>query len=66
MNYSLRKLGLAGKGKKELVDVDCPECGHTPMEKRVGRYGPYYRCPACKTNFSEKKMAARLRDVQTG
>ncbi len=66
VNYSLRKLGLAGKGKKELVDVDCPECGHTPMEKRVGRYGPYYRCPACKTNFSEKKMAARLRDVQTG
>jgi DNA topoisomerase-1 len=64
-NYSLRKLGLAGtKGKRaappESVDIACPECSHSPLEKRVGKYGPYYRCPACKTNFSEKKMAVLL------
>jgi len=66
-NYSLRKLGLSGKGKAatEMVDIECPERGHTPLEKRVGKYGPYYRCPACNTNFSEKKMAARLRRGQT-
>ena len=39
-----------------MVDVACPNCGHSPMEHRVGRYGPYYRCPACKKNVSEKKM----------
>jgi DNA topoisomerase-1 len=41
----------------ELVDVVCPHCGHSPMEHRVGRYGPYYRCPSCKKNVSESKMA---------
>ena len=67
VNYSLRKLGLAGTGEKrgsksaETVDIACPECEHSPLEKREGRYGPYYRCPACKTNFSEKKMAAKLK-----
>ena len=64
VNYSLSKLGLSGGTRKgagaapETVDIACPECGHRPLEKRVGRYGPYYRCPECKTNFSEKKMAA--------
>ena len=44
--------------QRETVDVPCPQCGKTPLEKRAGRFGPYYRCPACKTNFSEKKLAA--------
>ena len=66
VNYSLSKLGLAG-GKKgargggvapETVDLPCPQCGQKPLEKRVGRYGPYYHCPACKANISEKKMPA--------
>ena len=78
VNYSLRKLGLAGGGRKgrarddaepasegdetakpsvELVDVVCPNCGHSPMEHRAGRFGPYYRCPSCKKNVSEAKMA---------
>ena len=62
-NHSLSKLGLGGRrGKRggavaESVDVACPECGHRPIEKRAGRYGPYYRCPSCKANTSEKKMA---------
>ena len=46
----------------EAVDLPCPNCGHKPVEKLVGRYGPYYRCSACKTNTSEKKMAAGSRD----
>ena len=68
-NFSLRSLGAAGEKKgtapkapaapREMVDVNCPQCGHTPMEKRVGRFGPYYRCPECKSNFSEKKMGIR-------
>jgi len=64
VNYSLRKLGLAKGGKTsrgggaapEIVDLPCPQCGQKPLEKRVGRFGPYYRCPACKTNISERKM----------
>jgi len=69
VNYSLRKLGLSGaaegarRGTKppaEVVDLPCPECGHSPLEKRTGRWGPYYRCPACKKNISERKMAAGL------
>ncbi|HHX65683.1 MAG TPA: hypothetical protein GX702_12430, partial [Chloroflexi bacterium] len=68
VNHSLRKLGLAGGGKgqggastaPEIVEVECPECGKSPMERRQGRYGPYYRCPACKKNTSEKKMNAVL------
>ena len=75
VNYSLSKLGLGrgrrGKGTSsgeakaavETVDVACPECGKRPMERREGRYGPYYRCPACKKNTSEKKMAPFLGDL---
>jgi len=68
VNFSLSKLGLGKGGRKgggqaaapvETVDIACPECSHRPMEKRVGRYGPYYRCPACKKNISERKMAAQ-------
>jgi DNA topoisomerase-1 len=44
----------------EQVDVACPQCGQRPMERRVGRYGPYFRCPACKKNTSAKKMALYL------
>ncbi len=60
-NYSLAKLGLGrGKGKSggkiEMVDIACPHCGETPLEKREGKYGPYYRCPACKKNTSAKKL----------
>jgi DNA topoisomerase I len=68
VNYSLRQLGLAtGKGDAraqaappEMVDVECPECGHKPLQKRKGRFGPYYRCTACKKNFSARKMADKL------
>lgn len=63
-NYSLHKLGLSekkvgpqGEAAPEVVDLPCPKCGQRPMEKRVGRYGPYYRCPACKANIAEKKMS---------
>jgi DNA topoisomerase-1 len=60
-NHSLRKLGLTAGAKDaarpaETVDVACPLCGQRPLEKRTGRYGPYYRCPACKKNISEKKL----------
>ena len=63
-NLSLRKLGLSRRGERsaappETVDIACPSCGHRPLEKRVGRYGPYYRCPGCKQNISEKKLAAQ-------
>ena len=61
-NWSLAKLGHRGKGKTaappEEVDLACPNCGHRPIEKRAGRYGPYYRCPSCQKNISEKKMQA--------
>ena len=63
VNYSLRKLKLGGKAASappESVDVACPECSHKPLEKRVGRYGPYYHCSACGQNISEKKMGAHL------
>jgi DNA topoisomerase-1 len=69
-SWSLAKLGLKGGAKREgsasggrapsapaeTVDLACPACGHRPVEKRSGRFGPYYRCPACKKNTSEKKM----------
>jgi len=63
-NLSLRKLGLSLGGERsappaETVDIACPTCGHRPLEKRVGRYGPYYRCPGCKQNISEKKLTAQ-------
>ncbi|MBN1399995.1 MAG: type I DNA topoisomerase [Anaerolineae bacterium] len=67
-NHSLRKLGLsvqaeAAKAEESAAESAqeshaCPECGHEPLERRSGRYGPYYRCPACAKNFSEKKLAA--------
>ena len=65
-NYSLRKLGLTGgasassggSSATEKVDLACPLCGHQGLERREGKYGPYYRCPACKKNISEKKMNA--------
>ncbi|MHB1295961.1 MAG: type I DNA topoisomerase [Anaerolineae bacterium] len=71
VNHSLSKLGSAqGRGgakeaktpaaPPEQVDVACPQCGKRPMERRAGRWGPYYRCPACKANVSEKKMALSL------
>jgi DNA topoisomerase I len=71
INYSLSKLGLKGTsraasapGQKapppESVDLPCPQCGKKPVERRAGRWGPYYRCPACKSNISEKKMAASV------
>ncbi len=64
-NHSLRKLGLAQKtGRQskaqspaERVAIPCPHCGHPEMERREGRYGPYYRCPQCKKNVSAKKVA---------
>ena len=64
-NYSLRKLGLASGRQKgsspnpqpvEMAELSCPHCGHSPVEQRVGRYGPYYRCPACGKNTSASKM----------
>jgi DNA topoisomerase-1 len=75
VNYSLSKLGL-GSGRKagargvsaakvESVDLACPNCGHTPLEKREGRYGPYYRCPACKKNTSESKLGSASGAVRT-
>ncbi len=73
VNYSLNKLGL-GRGRKgaaeptappETVDIACPECGHAPLEKRIGRYGPYYRCPSCKKNYSEKKLASASPEART-
>jgi DNA topoisomerase I len=72
-NYSLRKLGLSGSGKSaaagsstatETVDVACPVCGAKPLEKRAGRYGPYYHCAACKKNTSETKMKAHLGEAE--
>jgi DNA topoisomerase-1 len=71
VNHSLSSLGL-GKGKgrgqrstssappapRETVNVACPQCGHPSLEKRSGRFGPYYRCAQCKTNISAKKFAA--------
>lgn len=60
-NHSLAKLGAkAGKGEAATttVDIACPQCGAKPLEQRQGRYGPYYRCPACNKNTSEKKLAA--------
>ncbi len=73
-NHSLSSLGLGkGRGRQvrtdqdkpstppappETVNVACPECGHPSLDKRAGRYGPYYRCPQCKTNISAKKFAA--------
>jgi ssDNA-binding Zn-finger/Zn-ribbon topoisomerase 1 len=66
-NHSLRKLGLTARTAPEKAEEGasesaeerhaCPECGHEPLERRSGRYGPYYRCPACAKNFSEKKLA---------
>jgi len=41
----------------EKVDIKCPGCGHKGMQKRAGRWGPYYRCPACNKNFSARKLA---------
>ncbi|MHB0859039.1 MAG: type I DNA topoisomerase [Anaerolineae bacterium] len=71
VNHSLRRLGLIqGKGgakdaktpaaPPEQVDVVCPQCGERPMERRAGKWGPYYRCLACKANVSERKMAPHL------
>jgi DNA topoisomerase-1 len=70
-NYSLRALGLAAKKgtaprastPAEEVPIACPECNHPTLKKIAGRYGPYYRCSKCKTNYSEKKLAARLGTV---
>jgi DNA topoisomerase-1 len=69
VNHSLHKLGLAGGGKgkggapsapPEIVELECPECGKSPLELRQGRWGPYYRCPACKKNTNQKKINAAL------
>ena len=71
-NYSLSKLGLSSRSTQgagsepEIVDIACPQCGRRPLEKRAGRYGPYYRCGQCKTNFSEKKMAALGTSLHAG
>ena len=69
-NWSLKKLGQGEKGKAptvkpEIADLACPLCGSRPIEKRVGRYGPYYRCPACKKNISEKKMTGLGAETNT-
>ncbi|NLV73648.1 MAG: type I DNA topoisomerase [Chloroflexi bacterium] len=61
-NYSLAKLGLkkARTPRKStpapLVEVACPQCQRATMESRAGKYGPYYRCPDCKVNYSQKKL----------
>jgi DNA topoisomerase-1 len=51
-------LQVRAPAQRETVDTPCPTCGKRPLEKRVGRFGPYYRCPACKTNYSAKKLAS--------
>ena len=69
-NHSLAKLRGAGKegapatgaqtgsvATPALEPADCPVCGGA-LEPRSGRFGPYYRCPACKANYSRKKLAA--------
>ncbi len=70
-NHSLRKLGVSDSKRGtpttteiEIVDLVCPECQHTPLESRIGRYGPYYRCPACKKNLSAKKLASQLEQTK--
>ena len=61
-NHSLRRLGLTSSGQPEAPEKGdapsqaCPECGHEPLERRQGRYGPYYRCPTCEKNYSESKL----------
>jgi len=67
VNYSLFKLGLKGGRRAkageaplvpaETVDIPCPECGETKLQRKDGRFGPYYRCSACKANISEKRLA---------
>lgn len=65
VNYSLFKLGLKegrqGKqGESDAsappIDIPCPECGEAKLQRKNGRFGPYYHCGACKANISEKKL----------
>ncbi|MCE5258673.1 MAG: type I DNA topoisomerase [Chloroflexi bacterium] len=62
-NISLAKLGLKKKraprqeaAPAELATVSCPKCHRPTMERRTGKYGPYYRCPDCRENYSAKKL----------
>ena len=64
-NFSLRKLRAGGSAEgapAATVDLACPVCDHKPIEKRAGRYGPYYHCAECGKNTSEKKMAKALEE----
>lgn len=63
VNYSLAKLGLKRSrasrreaAPAELVAMVCPDCSQATMERRVGKFGLYYRCPDCKKNYSAKKL----------
>ncbi|NLG29086.1 MAG: DNA topoisomerase I, partial [Chloroflexi bacterium] len=56
-------LRVSAPSQSESVDIACPQCGAKPLEKRVGRYGPYYRCPACKKNTSARKLAVATADT---
>lgn len=38
----------------KVTDVPCPKC-ETIMEYKIGRFGPYLNCSACKTNLSIPK-----------
>ncbi|MHB9032069.1 MAG: type I DNA topoisomerase [Anaerolineae bacterium] len=63
VNISLAKLGLKKQraprkeqAPAELAEVACPKCQRPTMESRAGKFGPYYRCPDCKVNYSFKKL----------
>jgi DNA topoisomerase-1 len=63
VNLSLAKLGLKrqrGPRKQaapaEMAEVACPLCKRPTMERRIGKYGPYFRCPDCRVNHSAKKL----------
>lgn len=48
--------------KKQEIQLEkgyvCPNCHHGWMEYHAsGKYGPYWHCPLCGKNISEKKIA---------
>jgi DNA topoisomerase-1 len=74
-NISLRKLGIStrkaeareqgGEQAKPApttaeTEIRCPGCGQGTLEQKPGRWGPYYRCAACKTNYSQSKLKKLL------
>lgn len=47
--------------KQEIKhSLDCPFCGKGILQKKVGRYGPYWNCPSCHKNYSDNHGKPKL------